>query len=282
MSALPALVLGAGIGLGVLLVVAGVRGRVVLPEAAAPADGPRGQGLVRLAAVVGAAIVVWSWTGWLVGGAAAGALAWAAPYLFGGARRHRDEIARVEAVAAWAEQLRDTIAAANGLEHAIAASGAVAPGPIAPQIGRLVARLDYQPLTSALRMLADELDHPTADFVIAGLVVAAEKEARDLGPLLGQLSECARSEAQMRARVWAGRARTRTSVRVISASVALFAAGLLLLDRDYLEPYSSVGGQLVLAVVVGIFAASFVAMDRMGRIDLPDRFLRRRRDELVP
>jgi tight adherence protein B len=279
-SALVALVLGAGAGLGVFLVVAALRGRAVLPSSSSRSGIDTTRLLRTVATAVGAAVLLYVVTGWLVGALAAAAAAVAAPHLVGGTRRHRDEVARVEAIAAWTEQLRDTIAAANGLEHAIAASGAVAPAPIAPEIGRLVARLDYESLTVALRELADELNHPTADFVAAGLVVASEKEARDLAPLLGQLAECARSEAQMRARVWAGRARTRTSVRVITASVALFAGGLLLFDRPYLEPYGSVGGQLVLLVIVGIFAASFVAMDRMGRIELPDRFLGRRAPEV--
>jgi hypothetical protein len=84
----------------------------------------------------------------------------------------------------------------------------------------------------------------------------------------------------MRARVWVGRARTRTSVRVIVGCVAFFAVGLLVLDRPYLEPYDDAAGQFALLVIGGIVALSFVAMDRMGRIALPERFVSRRgRDE---
>jgi hypothetical protein len=81
----------------------------------------------------------------------------------------------------------------------------------------------------------------------------------------------------MRSRVWAGRARTRTSVRVITGAVLLFAIGLVLFDRAYLEPYGSFGGQAMLGLVVVIFAAAFVAMDRMGRIEPPERFVGRSR-----
>ncbi len=76
--------------------------------------------------------------------------------------------------------------------------------------------------------------------------------------------------------MWVGRARTRTSVRVIVGCVALFAVGLLVLDRPYLEPYDSAGGQVALLVIGAIVAASFAAMDRMGRIALPERFVSRR------
>jgi Flp pilus assembly protein TadB len=275
MTAAVALLCGVGVGFGCFLVVAALRGARVLP---APGHRhPAGGTLLRTVAVgVGAATATYLVTGWVVAALASALAAVVAPRWLSGGSRHRGEIARVEAIAAWAEQLRDTLAAANGLEHAIAASGPVAPPAIAAPVARLAARVSYEPLPAALRRFADEVDHPTADFVVAGLLVAAEREARDLGPLLGQLAECARAEAQMRARVWAGRARTRTSVRVIAAAVALFAAGLLVLDRSYLTPYDSPGGQVALAVVAGIFGGSLWAMDRMSRIALPDRFLGRR------
>lgn len=280
MTGFASLLLGAGLGTGILLVVHGLRGRAALGSVGS--FGSSGTAvapdrMLRLAAlVVGAAVATYLLTGWPVAAVGVASATLALPRALGGASRHRAEIARVEAIATWAEQLRDTVAAANGLEHAIGASAAVAPAPLATPLARLATRLEYEPLPAALRAFADDVDHPAADFVVAGLVVAAEKEARELGPLLGQLAESARAEAQLRARVWAGRARTRTSVRVISACVGLFAAGLVLFDRAYLEPYGSATGQLVLVAVIAMFAGSFVAMDRMGRIELPQRFLGRR------
>jgi hypothetical protein len=182
----------------------------------------------------------------------------------------------VEAIASWTEQIRDTLAAANGLEHAIGATANLAPLPIAASVERLVARVDYEPLPAALRRFADEVDHPMADFVVAALIIAAEKEARDLGALLGHLAESARDEARMRTRVWVGRARSRSAVRIIVAVVVLFVVGLLVFNRAYLQPYDSAGGQVVLALILASFAASFIMMSRMGRIAMPQRFVARR------
>jgi Flp pilus assembly protein TadB len=278
MTALVAVALGAGIGLGVLLVVLGLRGRAVFVRRVDHRSRrPDVDRLLLLAALaVAAGIVAVALTHWLVAGLLAAAAIAAAPRLVGAGSRTREEIARVEAIASWTEQLRDTMAAAHGLEQAIGASGPVAPAPIAASVARLAGRLEFENLPAALRRFADDVDHPTCDFVVAGLITAAEKEARDLTPLLAQLAECARDEAQMRARVWVGRARTRTSVRVIVGCVVLFAVGLFALDRAYLEPYDDAGGQVVLFVIGGIVAASFVAMDRMGRIALPERFVSRR------
>ena len=111
---------------------------------------------------------------------------------------------------------------------------------------------------------------------VAALVIAAEKDARDLGPLLGQLATCARDEAKMRTRIWIDRAKTRTSVKVIAGCVLLFAGGLLVFSRAYLEPYDTAVGQVVLLVIGAAFAVSLIAMDRMARIEVPERFVARR------
>ena len=277
MTALAALALGAGIGIGLLLIGCGLIGRPVF--GARPV---RRVGAVSsrrwLTAVValGAAIAVYGLTHWLAGGLLAAVGMIVAPALLSGRSDHEREIARVEAIASWAEMLRDTIAGAAGLEQAIAATGPIAPAPIAEPVARLAARLDFEPLPSALRRFADEVDHPTADFVVAALVTAAEKEARELGPLLGHLAECARDEARMRTRIWIDRAKTRTSVKVIGSCVIAFAAGLLVFSRAYLEPYDDAMGQVVLLVIGSLFLLSLLGMERMARLAVPERFVRRR------
>jgi tight adherence protein B len=277
MKAVVALALGAGIGVGVLLVTAGGLGRRVLPTAAVRrgrATSPRRLLIVAVAVLAGLAVV--TLTGWPVAGVIAAVAVAVAPRLRSSGQEHRREIARAEAIASWAEMVRDTIAAAAGLEQAIAATGAIAPAPLAGPVARLAQRIDFEPLPVALRQFADDVDHPACDFIVAALVIAAEKEARDLGPLLGQLADCARDEAKMHTRVWIDRAKTRTSVRVIAGCVVVFAAGLFVFSRRYLEPYDTVGGQLMLLVIAGLFAGSLVGMQRLGRIAVPERFVARR------
>jgi Flp pilus assembly protein TadB len=271
-----AFVLGAGVGLGVFLTALGVLGRPVFRpfERRRPPMSPRVLGLVTGALVAG--LAAYALSGWLAGAVLVVAGVVVAPPFWAGRADHQREVARVEAIAAWAEMLRDTIAGAAALEQAIAATGPLAPAPIAEPVARLAVHLDIEPLPAALRRFADDVDHPTCDFVVAALVIAAEKEARDLGPLLGQLATCARDEAKMRTRIWIDRAKTRTSVKVIAGCVLLFAAGLLIFSRSYLEPYDTAGGQVVLLVIGALFAASFIVMDRMARIEVPERFVARR------
>lgn len=266
--------LGGLAGLGVLVVLAGVQGRSVLPRGRI---GPiLDRVLLRTALAVGGATVIFLATRWPVAALFAGGLgAWIPSAVSASGRAHA-EIAKVEAIATWTEQLRDTLAAANGLESAIGATARLAPKPIAEAVERLGARIEYERTTDALRRCAVELDHPVADFVIAALVVAAEREARDLASLLGHLAATARDDARMRSRVWVGRARTRTSVRVIAAVVPLMVGAVMLLDRHYFDPYNSPSGQVALFIVGLVFLASLAVMERMGRIDLPERFIGRR------
>ena len=170
--------------------------------------------------------------------------------------------------------MRDTLAAAAGLEQAILASAAVAPDPIRTEITALAAQVETgQRLAPSLQRLADDLDDPTADLVISALVLASTQQARNVSDLLGSLAVTARAQASMRMRVEAGRARTRTSVRIIVATTVFFAAVLVVLNRDYLSVYDSPGGQLVLLVIGALFAAGFAGLARIATVAEPTRVL---------
>jgi tight adherence protein B len=273
MTALIALVLGGAVGVGLVVALAGLRGVALVDRPRIGTDAALAPRFI--AGFVGAA-GAWFLVGWPAVVVGAACLGWWGPMLWAGRHRHDEELALVEAIATWTEQLRDTLAAANGLEHAIGATAPLAPRPISAAVGRLAARVEYDSLSGALRRFADDVDHPVADFVVAALVTAAEREARDIGPLLGHLAVCARDEARMRTRVWVGRARTRSAVRIIVSVVVVFVTGLFLLDRDYLAPYDDPVGQIVLAGVISLFAGAIVTMDRMSRFAVPERFVRRR------
>jgi Flp pilus assembly protein TadB len=204
---------------------------------------------------------------------AAGALGWLSPELLGGKASRDRAIARTEAIAAWTEMLRDTMSAAHGLEQALQTTAPLAPEPIRAEVMAMTARLQHQSLADALRGLADELAHPTADLVIVALTMAAQGAARELGALLGTLAEAARDETSMQLRVEATRARLRTAVRVIGACTIATAATLVLLNRAYVAAYSTLSGQAVLAVIIASWGLALWWLARMSRFSAPERFL---------
>ena len=271
-----AALLGLGAGVGLLLVITGWRGvDPHRPRRFARWD-PRSGGnqrVARLAAAVAGGVLSGVVTGWVVGAVLAGLACWALPPVLGRDPQHARQVARIEAIATWTEMLRDTLAAAAGLEQAILATAPLAPAAIRPQISDLATRLGGgERLAPSLRTLAEQLADPTADLVIASLVLAAEHQARALGELLSSLALAAREQASLRMRVQATRARTRTSVRVIVGTTLGFAAAMVALDRPYLTAYDSVTGQVVLLVVGALFAVGFAWLVRIARVAEPIRF----------
>jgi tight adherence protein B len=235
---------------------------------------------LRVALGVGAAIVVGALTRWPMAALMVGVGGFLAPSLLGGEARRKAQLERVEAIASWAEMLRDTMAGSGGLEQSIVATAGVAPRAIRPEVLRLAARLERDRLAPALREFADEIDDPSGDLVVAALILAADKSPKRLGDLLGRLAAFARSEVNMRMRIEAGRSRTRTSVKVITVATTLFAVFLLIFNRHYLHPYDTAVGQAVLGLIGVCFGSSFYWLSRSLRIDVEERFLRM--DEALP
>lgn len=276
MNALLIALCGAIIGLGCLISLVGLRGENLLLSFSHrhEATKRRIRPAFLIAPCVGACVYLF--TGWIIVGIVACVVVGFLPGIGVAPARRRDEQALVEAIASWTEQLRDTLAGAHGLEQVIIATAPHAPQAIASAVERLSIFISYGSLSDGLRRFAEDIDHPTADFVTAALVTAAQHQARDIGLLLGHLAQCARDEGRMRTRVWVGRARTRSAMRIITSVVALFVGGLFVFNREYLEPYSSVSGQIILGVILVGFAVALFMMQNMSQIEAPERFIRRR------
>lgn len=230
--------------------------------------------VLRLALAVGSAVVIGAVTRWPMAMLLVGVAGFLAPSLIGGDTQRKAKLARVEAVASWAEMLRDTMAGSGGLEQSIMATAGVSPPAIRREVVRLAARLERDRLAPALRQFADELDDPSGDLVVAALILAADKSPKRLGDLLGRLAHSARDEVNMRLRVEAGRARTRTSVKVITIFTMLFAVFLVVFNRKYLQPYDSLTGQAVLGLIGLCFGGAFYWLSKSFTIDAEERFLR--------
>lgn len=193
--------------------------------------------VVRLAGAIGAGIAGWVLTGWPVAVLLVAAGAWWLPSLLGPDRGHAERVARIEAVASWTEQIRDLMAGASGLQHAIAATAPIAPAPIRDEVAQLAEQLrTARAPEAALAEFARDVDIPTADLVAAALSSAASRHAADLGTLLSSLAEATREQAAMLVRVSASRARVRTAMRIIVAVTLSIAIVLLAFNPAYLAP----------------------------------------------
>jgi Flp pilus assembly protein TadB len=273
------LTLGATIGAGVFLLVLFFVGQ----EPGAGDGTPRRKSLNDLdlrggtiSALLGVVtfLAVMAATEWIVLAIALGLLVGFWKRIFGGAAEERKAIERVEGLTAWTEALRDTIAGAVGLEQAIPATTVNAAPVIRPSLNLLVDRLRVrEPLPNALMKFADDLDDPSADLIIAALILNSRLRGPGLRDVLGALSESGREELDLRRRVEGSRRSTRRSVQIVVGVTLAVSGALVVFNHKYLTPYDTPAGQLVLVGVILLFALGVFWLRRLAGVEVPERFL---------
>ncbi|HQZ33345.1 MAG TPA: hypothetical protein PK020_02915 [Ilumatobacteraceae bacterium] len=227
----------------------------------------------RAVIVLVAFVAGWVLTGWPAAGGIAAGCATVMP-LLSGTRRNRQRIeARSDAVASWAEMVRDTISSHAGLREAIAVTARVAPVPIRAEVQALAVRAERESLPGALRRFADEVGDPVADLVVASLVIAAERQAQRLAELLTEIAKSAREHAAMRSRVETGRARTYASSRALVAITLGLAVVLMLFSPQFMKPYDTFTGQVVMLGIGALFVGALWSLVQLGRPAAAPRLL---------
>ncbi len=148
----------------------------------------------------------------------------------------------------------------------------IAPAPIAKEVKLFATRLDGLSVVEALALLGRDLQHPAADLVVVSLANASRMEGRDLGSLLTRLSESIRADVRMRLRIEVGRARVRTSSKIVLGVTLLTVAMIYFTSRDLLSVYDTAGGQLWLLAVFTLFIAALWMMNYFAQVQIPERF----------
>lgn len=273
-----AALLGAGFGLGLWLIVTGARRLPRPPAAEATSRLARlagGRRPVHLAAVLITAAVVALLTRWLVAGILAGLAVWALPGMLAGAERVRlARLRRLEAIATWTESLVATLSGAAGLEQTIMATAPTTPAPIREPVTALADALRRGVrLPEALHAFAVDLADPLGDTVVAALLLASTQGAGKLAEPLGILAAATRKEVAARRRVEKSRAKATSDARLIIGTTLAMAVGLVVFNRGFLRPYDPLPGQVVLAVVGGLFAIGFRWLHALSNQAEPQRVL---------
>jgi len=215
----------------------------------------RQTGLVA-AALAGA--VTWLVSGWPIAGIIVAVAIPGVPWLFASGAAERKAIARLQAVEAWTRRLADIVAGGIGLQAAIVATAATAPGLIAAEVRDLAARLQAGTRAeTALRGFANELGDYTADQVVAPLILHVADRGEGLATVLTDVARSMAAEIEMRSTVNAKRAGPRFAVRFLTGmTVALI--GYAALNPTYLRPYGTPLGQLILALLAGFYVALMI------------------------
>lgn len=182
-------------------------------------------------------------------------------------------IARLDAIAEWTRNLSGVLVAGQGLEQALMASLRSTPEAIRLEVSRLVARLRSRWDTeSALRAFADEVDDATCDLVAAALILGARKRGPGLSAVLTGLAESTADDVRARRQIEADRAKPRATARWVTI-LSVGALTVLALTGQFLAPYATPLGQLILLALLGCYAAALAWMQRMAATPAPARFL---------
>lgn len=220
-----------------------------------------------------AAVAVWLASGWPVGGALVGFAVIGVPWLFAQFSTSNAGVARLEALQDWVRRTSDVLAAGGGLEQTLIRSARTAPDPIQAEVSTLAARLQARwPTQRALLAFADDLDDAAGDLVVAALLSGAELRGPGLARVLTELAHSLTDEVTMRRKVEADRAKPRANARWL-LMITVAASGLAALNGDYLSPYGTALGQLVLAAIGAAMAACLLWMRRLTLPAPSPRFL---------
>ena len=190
--------------------------------------------------------------------------------------RADEERRRLEGIAKWLEDLRDTLRGSSiGAEDALEQVALRPPDALAAPMHRFVLRRRQGFRTEeALADLADDLAHPTADAAIAAicLVVGGTAGAGRLHGTVQALAAAARDEVTARERidrtraVYHGSMKRLVVIGVVLVGYLRFAAG------DLLQPYDTPVGQVVLLLPLGMWVGCVLWLRSLCRYDMPRRY----------
>jgi hypothetical protein len=112
--------------------------------------------------------------------------------------------------------------------------------------------------------------------VVVALRLAGRSGGRQVRDILDSVAAAAYAEASALRRVEVARARPRSSTRLVAAIVVVSITLSAVLFRDWMDPYETAAGQLVLGVIVLWCGGALWWMARMTDVALPARFTARR------
>ncbi|MFV1989587.1 MAG: type II secretion system F family protein [Acidimicrobiales bacterium] len=279
MSLLVALMAGLVFGVGLVLIALGLRGAEVNPAAddsvASVLSRVRDIDQIRLRVTLAIlfAFLMWILAAWPVAILLAAVGGAATPTIMGAGKRRDAAVAKTEAVATWAEQLRDTIGSSAGLQEAIVVTSRLAPAQIRAQVRELALGMRRSPLSVVLRRFAEAVDDPSADQVAVALILASERRGQNLTGLLSDVAEAAREEATMRMRTETSRAQSYSDAKAVTLIILGVFGLLLVLNTGYLGAFSSLAGQLVLAGVGAMWAFAIYGLAQLSKVRRPPRIL---------
>lgn len=170
----------------------------------------------------------------------------------------------LEALDRWVRSLASLLPTGRSISDAIRASTRLAPPLLAARLRILSGRLDDRwTIEQALRALADELDSPDADGVLAALALAAQRGGTGAVATLTALGDSIQDRLRALREIETERAKPRIVVRQVTIITVAVLGLALVFGGDFFAPYGSGLGQLLLAGLVLVYLGSLVFLRRL-------------------
>ena len=181
--------------------------------------------------------------------------------------------AMLEGLEQWTRRLADMLTASRGLEDALEVSARQAPAAIETAVTalglRMVARVDAG---TALRAFAADIGDPAGDRIAAALIIATGRRGGAVRDVLNSLAVILARDVAARREIEADRAQHRTTVKWLTVFVLGFTV-FAMLNRTYSAPFGTGPGQIVMALVVALYAGGLGWLHHLGSLPAPGRFL---------
>jgi tight adherence protein B len=144
-------------------------------------------------------------------------------------------------------------------------------GPVALriEIRRILDRLDEVSLEDALTEAQMRIRQPLFTLIASALIVGNRSGGR-LAPLLQELSRAAHQIEAVQGQLRAEQAQGRLGALVIALMPLALLVVLHVVNPQYLAPYSTLGGQLLLGALIAMIVVGYVWMLRILRLPQPD------------
>lgn len=213
-------------------------------------------------------------TGWTLLAVLAPVVGLAVPHLLG--KPSDTEVRLLEALDRWVRSLAAILPTGRSIGDAIRVSARQAPEPLAAPLSLVVQRLDDRwTLSAALRALADDLDSPDADAVLAALSLAAERGGTGAQATLTALADSIQDRLRALREVETERAKPRIVVRQVTMITLVVLAGALVFGGSFFEPYRTPLGQVILTVLIAAYLGALLGLRRMALPRPRQRILRK-------
>jgi len=186
------------------------------------------------------------------------------------------DLAVLEALDRWVRTLGSLLPTGRSISDAIRVSVGQAPALLAPHLRLLTARLDDRWTSGqALLALADELDSPDADAVLAALSLAAERGGTGASATLVALADNIQDRLRALREIETERAKPRFVVRQVTVITLVVLSLALLFGGSFFAPYGSGLGQILLTALVFAYLGSLLLLRRLTVPRPRQRILRR-------